>query len=75
MFRLHIGEQFQQVLQRGLDIMAARAWWASIVMMASVVSGWAALCSLCRQHQRRAITSPVSSEKTTSPGSGCSTSA
>ena len=30
-----------------------------------------ALSSLCRQHQRRAITRSVSSVKITSPGSGC----
>ena len=43
---------------------------ASTVTSAVLVSGRDALSRLCRQHQRRAITMPVSSEKMTSPGGG-----
>ena len=48
---------------------------ASTVISTDVESSRAALSALCRQHQRRAETSPASSQKITSPGTGCSTSA
>ena len=64
------GQQRGEVVDRRGDVLLRTFGWPSTTTSASVVAGPVALWALCRQHQRRAQTTPFSSTKTTSPGSG-----